>query len=246
MKLIQLNCWGGKLNTSLKRFFESEQPDFVTLQEATNLRMRPGSVLAPHDEFLPLSTFPHHFFAPVFSYQYMHELADLGNAIISTHEPDSSHFEYTHNSFVKNIDSLETNDYNVRNFAHCEYSINDKKLHVITHHGYHDPHTKDGSEENTKQLEAIGKYIDGLEGAVILAGDLNLHPGSSSLKPLNERLRNLCEEFNIESTRNELAKRPGEVIDYIFASDDLNISGFQASDVLVSDHRALILEFDIG
>jgi endonuclease/exonuclease/phosphatase (EEP) superfamily protein YafD len=83
-----------------------------------------------------------------------------------------------------------------------------------------------------------------LSGPVILTGDFNLVPGSKSLEPLNKMLRNLSIEFRLSTTRNQLTHK-NEVCDYIFVNDKVQVKQFEASDALISDHKALILDFEI-
>lgn len=244
MKLIQLNCWGGKLGTALTRLMDDEQPDFACLQEAYLIEDRPGSVLSAPEKFLNIKTWPHHNNAPVFGIRYMHGIYDLCNCVISKIRPINESTVYTRGIYNPDLDSL-TDDYNVRNFAHSEYLVNGNKLHIISHHGHHEAGSKKGSTENTEAMELIGSYVDKLEGEVILAGDMNIDINSKSLQPIESRLRNLCKEFEIKSTRNKLAKRPNEVIDYVFVSKGVKVDNFAASEEIVSDHAALILEFNL-
>lgn len=241
---MQLNCWGGKLGTQLLRLVAEENPDIVCLGEATDLTERPGSVLDPYRKFLPEKDYPYDIFAPAFSYRYMHELAGLGNAIVSKLEIQDAHVKFVKNHFMEDIDSVDSEDYNNRNFVHTVINTPNGLVNVLTHHGHHSPHGKDGSQENTDQIIKLMNYVNKLSGPVILTGDFNLHPGSTSLEPINKRLRNLSTEFNLETTRTELAKRE-EVIDYIFVNDKIKVLDFYTSDIIASDHKALLLDFDL-
>ncbi len=244
VKLMQLNCWGGKLGTQLQRLIAEEKPDIVCLGEATDLAERPGSVLDPYRKFLPEADYPYDIFAPAFSYRYMHELAGLGNAVVSKFKIESEYIEFVKNHFMEDIDSVDSDDYNNRNFVHATIKTDKGLINVLTHHGHHSPHGKDGSVENTEQILKLTDYIDKLDGPIILTGDFNLHPNSKSLEPIHKTLRNLPTEFKLKTTRTELAKRE-EVIDYIFVNDDIKVLDFFTSNILVSDHKALILEFDL-
>lgn len=244
MKLIQLNCWGGKLGTPLVNFMQDEDPDFVCLQEGCVIKKRPGSVLLGPDHFLPLDKWPHHTFGFVYSFRYMHEMAKLCNVTVSKTKPAKEEVVYVTGEYKEDLDSL-VDDYNVRNYVYTRYETDKGPLNVITHHGNHEPDHKNGGPENSKQIEKIAKFIDTLDGPVIFTGDLNITPSSDSLKPIHERLVDLCVEYELDTTRNELSKRPVEVIDYIFVSKDIKVKKFVASDKIVSDHKALILEFDL-
>jgi len=93
-------------------------------------------------------------------------------------------------------------------------------------------------------MKELVQYIKKLEGAVILTGDFNLAPHSKSLEQLNKMLSNLSVKANLDTTRNQLTYKK-EVCDYIFVNDQVKVKSFEASDELVSDHKALILEFYI-
>jgi len=242
--LLQLNCWSGKLGTQLQRLEQETSPDIVCLQEAYLISSRPGSVFTPPSEVFDPDKYPHAVFGKFSSQRYMRELADFGNMIIAKEGFVETHVEYTTGESIEDIDAAKGDSYNIRNFIHACIEVEGKNLHVLNHHGYHSPEGKDGSDEGTRQLQIIADYMATLVGPIVFAGDLNLHPDSPSLEPIRKRLRNLPKEFGIESTRTELAKRQ-EVIDYIFVSDDVVVNDFYASDRIASDHKALILEFDL-
>jgi endonuclease/exonuclease/phosphatase (EEP) superfamily protein YafD len=113
----------------------------------------------------------------------------------------------------------------------------------LTHHGYHIPDHKNGDEETLRQMKQLGEYIDSLDGPIILTGDFNLAPHSESLEQINARLINLCTQHRLKTTRTHLTHKT-EVCDYIFVNNKVSVKSFQASDEIVSDHKALILEFD--
>jgi endonuclease/exonuclease/phosphatase (EEP) superfamily protein YafD len=134
--------------------------------------------------------------------------------------------------------------YNIKNFQHVQVETR-SNFHLINHHGYHVEGSKEGNAETLKQMQAIKKYISGLKGPVIMSGDFNLSPNSESIKVFDDVLVNLSREQSIVTTRNELSSRPVEVCDYIFVSTDVKVTSFSVSESIVSDHRALILEFEI-
>ncbi len=243
---MQLNCWSGKLATQIKRFRDAENPDIVCLQEDYLTIERPGSIFASSNELFPSDSYPHRAFGKVQSYRFMHRLDDFGNTIISKYPIISSKVTFTRGN--KPVEDTEIGDgsgsYNTRNFIHAKIDVNGQILHVLTHQGHHDPHSKDGSPENTRQMQRIADYVDALEGPVILTGDFNLHPKSTSLKPIHSRLNNLCTEYGIKNTRSILAKRK-EVIDFVFVNKAIEVKDYWASDMIVSDHKALILDFNI-
>ena len=86
--------------------------------------------------------------------------------------------------------------------------------------------------------------------AKIFAQNLVSHNTSLLLvilsNPSNDKtsLINHTRENQIKTTLSQLSRVPVDVAcDYIFTSRDINIKKFSVSDVLVSDHKALILDF---
>ena len=132
----------------------------------------------------------------------------------------------------------------MRNFVHAVVDLNGQKLNLLTHHGYWIQEHKNGNPETLRQMKQLGEYIDDLDGPVILTGDFNLAPDSESIGLINQRLTNLSTKYKLTTTRTNLTHKK-EVCDYIFVSDDVKVKSFKASDEVVSDHKALILEFDV-
>jgi endonuclease/exonuclease/phosphatase (EEP) superfamily protein YafD len=89
----------------------------------------------------------------------------------------------------------------------------------------------------------IANYTDQLDGKVILTGDFNLAPNSSSLRPVDQVLKNLCVAASVETTRTFLTTKEG-VCDYIFVSGAVKVARFDVLGDIVSGHFALSLDFD--
>ncbi len=75
-----------------------------------------------------------------------------------------------------------------------------------------------------------------------MCGDLNLSPDSPSLKALNDQLANLSVTHGLERTYNQFSS-VDTVCDYIFVNDQVKVDDFRMSEAVISDHKALILEF---
>ena len=244
MKLIQLNAWGGRLEHLIEDFLKAEQPDIICLQEAVSFSTAPRSGLfITLEQIQKELNYPYEAFGPVFSFDYMNGVAKFGNAVLSrqpilSHETVFTHLEHTDN-FVWGDPGN-----NARNFVHAAVEIGSQTCHVISHHGYWIPEHKLGNEETEAQIKQISDYVAKLDGPLILTGDFNLAPDSKSLRPLNERLRNLSVDAKLKTTRNSLTYKT-EVCDYIFVNDAVKVDSFAASDKIISDHQALILEFEL-
>ena len=168
--------------------------------------------------------------------------AHFGNTILSRLPLLDTETTFTHLHHKANFD-LDDDDYNVRNLQHASVIIGGRKLHILNHHGHHIPSHKDGDQETERQCSIIAKKVSELDGPVILTGDFNLAPHSKSLEQINQVLQNLSIEAGLQTTRTQLTHKK-EVCDYIFVNNDVHVQSFRALDDLVSDHQALVLEFD--
>ncbi len=243
MKLIQLNIWGGKLLYRLMDFIAEQQPDFVCMQEVNDLKGPSNSLFATLDEIKDAGGFSYSFMSANFSYRYMQRNCGFGNAILSRLAFESQETIFTNGAHKDDFD-LTADDYNVRSLQHAVVSVNGSPLHILNHHGFLVPGSKEGNDQTLTYTRKIANIVDSLEGPVILAGDFNLTPASPSMQVLSERLTDLPAKFDIQNTYTEFNKHR-LVCDYIFVNDTVTVQNFHVSEALVSDHKALILDFDI-
>lgn len=242
MKLLQLNVWnGGKLPRQITQLVEEEKPDFLCLQEASSVQDYTG-IFFSVEEMQELFDLPYLSFAPGLTFNFMRKKASLGNAILSRHPFTRTETIYTNLGHNEDFDFSE-HDYNIRSLLHCTIDTSEDQLHLLTHHGHHVPSHKDGTDDTVRQMKQIHEYISNLEGPTILTGDFNLSPHSASLEIINKSMRNLSIEHRLKTTRNFLTEKQ-EVCDYIFVNGSVTVKKFYMSDKIVSDHTALILEFD--
>ncbi|MCA9343019.1 endonuclease/exonuclease/phosphatase family protein [Candidatus Saccharibacteria bacterium] len=243
MKLVQLNVWwGGKLGYNIKEFLKEEAPDILCLQEAMSAD-KTDSLFYPVQRISKDAEFKYTLFSPLISYSFMQGKVSMGNAILSRKPITESFTMFTNLEHTEDFDFF-VHDYNVRNLVHAKIKNGNKTINVLTHHGHHVPHHKEGNKETDRQCREIANYIKDLSGPVILTGDFNLSPHSKSLKPLNDMLENLPVKHKSKTTRNFLTHKQ-EVCDYIFINGKVKEKHFEVSEKIVSDHAALILEFDI-
>lgn len=83
-----------------------------------------------------------------------------------------------------------------------------------------------------------------LDGGVVLCGDLNLSPESESVKHLGTLLSNLSVDYSLKTTRSRLTYK-NEVCDYIFVNEQIDAKDLSMDETIISDHNALILDFDL-
>ncbi|MDP3993195.1 MAG: endonuclease/exonuclease/phosphatase family protein [bacterium] len=244
MKLIQLNLWQGKLVNQIEDLLNEERPDILCLQEVIDVPKGDGVIFYTVEEIRKQFKTPIIFLSPVFTFHYMNRVANFCNGIITNYPIVRSETIFTHESFVEKLDLAER-ETNMRNFQHATIDLPGKKLlHVLNHHGYRVAEHKNGDEKSLEQCQMIADYASSLDGPVILTGDFNLVPDSASIEKINEVLTNLTLKAKLKTTRTSLTRKT-EACDYIFVSKDIKVKSFKASDAVVSDHQALILEFDI-
>jgi endonuclease/exonuclease/phosphatase family metal-dependent hydrolase len=243
MKLLQINAWAGKLGYPLLNLFSEEKPDILCAQEVIDIHGDTGGFFWAIEKMQEVLKTDYTLFSPVFSFPFMRRQADFGNCIMSKFPIREEETIYTYEKYNPNFD-INEDEYNVRNMQHVVIVIGKKSLHVLNHHGYHNYHHKNGSGETARQMELISKYIDKLDGPIILAGDFNLKPQSKSLGKINRQLINLSIKYGLKTTRTILTNKR-EVCDYVFVNDQVKVNKFYASEAIASDHQALVLEFDI-
>ena len=242
MKLLQLNAWGGRLEKQIVQLLKEQSADLVCLQEAISTK-GDGALSVTVEQLQKYANYGHAYCSPVFSFHLMNKDALFGNAILSRLPLATAETIFTNQQFKADFD-FDSDDYNIRNFQHVTFNLGNHTLHVLNHHGHHIHQHKNGDEQTLRQMNQIAQYILKLEGPIILTGDFNLEPESSSIGVINLILRNLSSEYGLKTTRTQFTPKM-EVCDYIFVSDEVKVSDFKALDDLVSDHKALILEFEI-
>lgn len=244
MKLIQLNIWGGKLGRQIIDFLQAEQPDIVCMQEVNDLEGRAGyKFFATLDEIKAGSDLDNAFMSPAYASRYMERELEYGNAIASKFPISSSRTVFTNGQYKRNFD-ITKDDGNIRNLQVVELDTAGTKLNLLNHHGYHIKGSKAGDDNTIKAMQTIAQTIDSLHGPVILCGDFNLAPDSQSINIINQKLTNLSIANKLRSTYNQFGTSD-TVCDYIFVNNLVKVRSFKMSDEAVSDHKALILDFDI-
>jgi endonuclease/exonuclease/phosphatase family metal-dependent hydrolase len=243
MKLVQLNAWGGRLEYKILDFFKKINADIICLQEAIDFKGESG-LFASIVQIQDKAQTKYSAIAPVFSYNYMDSVAEFGNCILSKFPVLKSETIFTNLEHTKNFSFDKHKTAAMRNFLHTSIQTPQGNIEVVTHHGHHVAEHKNGNEETTRQIKQIADYVSTLSAPLVLTGDFNLAPHSQSLTALNDKLNNLSMSHRLNTTRTPLTHKT-EVCDYVFVNDKIKINKFYASDEVVSDHSALIIDFEI-
>jgi endonuclease/exonuclease/phosphatase family metal-dependent hydrolase len=120
---------------------------------------------------------------------------------------------------------------------------------VVAHlHGLRDPSGKGDTPERAAQAEAVAAALaafqHGADEPMVLAGDLNLLPGSAFFGRMAELgLSDLVTANGIADTRTALYAKPQRHANYMLVRDPGPVERFDApAEPVVSDHRPLVLE----
>lgn len=241
MKIIQLNTWGGRLGKQIIELLLREEADIVCLQEAIEMPGGYSFLFEDLEEIKIHTNYQHCFFSPQFGYKIMKREARSGLAIMSNLPFLETYETFTRLQYINNFDLLDT-DYNIRCLQHVKVAYKGQNINILNHHGHHIQEHKKGDEETQRQCKMIVDYIQKLQEPVVLCGDFNLTPDSKSIEQINNILINQVKKHDVLTTRTPLTHK-SEVCDYIFTSPKIKVTNFQVLDDVVSDHKALLVEF---
>lgn len=240
---MTLNMWQGRLERVLLKHLEGSGLDFACMQEAVNFEGKSLGLITSYQKVGSSLGLHEQFFSKLISSKLGNKELEFGNVIYS-----ATAFAQTSTVFTigqhKDDFNFDQDDYNIRAFQHVQVLVNGKKLNILNHHGHHIDSHKLGDDETLRQIKQIIDYIKTLDGSVILCGDFNLAPESESIKLLDTALVNLSSKYSLKTTRSKLTYK-NEVCDYIFISSDIKVNSFEMDETIISDHNALILDFDL-
>ncbi len=132
----------------------------------------------------------------------------------------------------------------------CLKTPNNQTINLCNFHGHARPGDKLDNPDRLRQSQLIIDFFNNLSGPKIIGGDFNLDFNSKSVSMFEDHgYRNLIKEFNIPTTRNEIAWAQFEnkqlYADFLFISPDIKVTNFTVPNVLISDHLPMILEIEI-
>lgn len=249
MKLIQLNIWQGRLLGQALKFLEREQPDFVCLQEVYSAPSRPDLF----DVFRHFGTLeaikaalPNYdcYFSPTYDVRVLGETVRYGNAILSKF-PLRDQETFFISGEHKTIETFQ--QINVRNLQRVRVEFDENRsFSLINHQGFWDANPL-GNEQSVEKMRHVAGIVGETERPIIFCGDLNISPASPALRVFDKlKLRNLTVERGVTTTLSSVHRAGvGVVCDYIFSSPEIAVRDFGVSEELISDHKAMGIEFDV-
>jgi endonuclease/exonuclease/phosphatase family metal-dependent hydrolase len=250
MKLIQLNVWQGRLIKDVVAFIKEEQPDILCAQEVLDCK---GTIPVPNEMFESLARikeagdFPYVFFAPTFSAEAAGTIYSYGNAILSRHPLQDQRTIFTNGEYTALMTDKNYQN-NTRNMQIARVVTDDAKQYTIVNHHAHWELSDLGSVMSIEKMEVVAEHLRDLPKPIIFAGDLNIRGASPAMAPINELLEDLTTSHHIATTLSRLSpisRTKSVPCDHVCISKDVHVVKYTASDVLVSDHLALVCEFSL-
>lgn len=227
MKIISLNAWRGEMEKELEKYIRQHESstDIFCFQEAQlNCELVRNKVL---NRWLSLTA------------RYYYEGPDEEFARTTCFKN-----QYT----LMGSGTLFGQDQKKLIALWVHLKTEEQEYWIVNVHGTSTPVEKNDSPERIAQSQKIIDFLSDKKGQRVVMGDFNLNPDTESVK-LFERVgyRNLIREFNIDTTRNEIAwaKYPDNkhlFADYTFVSPEVTVLDFQVPKNEVSDHLPMELE----
>lgn len=246
MKLLQLNIWEGKLLKEILSFIEKEQPDILCLQEVYSCK---GDIKLPDfmfdslERIIERTGYQHSFFTPVFTTIYADVPASFGIAILSRYPLENQQSIFTNGEYIAR--QTATNYIpNSRVLQWCQVVADDKTFSLANHHGHLEVDPL-GSQISIEKMQFVKAKLEYLPQPLIFSGDLNIKGESPAMRVFDGFLTDLTATNQIPTTLSQFGKVANVACDHILVSDDVNVKDFHVTDDLVSDHKALVLEFDL-
>jgi len=262
MKLISLNI-SIKLDNAhqVVEFLHAQNADILALQELVNPldeAVFPMYQSKKIIEEATADTLPYRFFGPLRYAEASRAhgkirrdfggMVEQGNEILSAYPFVNTSNEHYYKSYEYSSDrtNFATEDHpRAVQVATC--TIDGKSLQLLNLHGLRSE-GKLGDERTLAQCTYVLEAALRKKTPTIIAGDFNLLPDNPGIRLLSNEFRNLIDEFHITATRpifQDSLESGGNVVDYIFVNDLIEVKVFTTIDTTISDHLALLLEFEI-
>lgn len=261
VRLVSLNAWGGRLAGALLPWLAEADPDVLCLQEVTRaVEPHPGPLWFTDGE-APLFQRAD-LFADVRAALPGHDatFCPAMRGVLHDAEGRAVASAFGVATFVRReIPVLGQ----VQGFVHGDFrgdgwgpppvprtlhGVRLPGLRVAHLHGLRDPAGKHDTPARAAQAERIAALLGALGPAgapLVLAGDLNLLPGSATF----DRLAGLglCDLVGDADTRTSHYAKAPRSADYLLVTPGVPVGRFEVvAEPEVSDHRALLLELAVS
>lgn len=255
MRLITLNCWGGRRIDALLDFFARRGPevDVFCLQEVFDGDQ--AKIDARHPTM-------HGLRGDLF-FSIMMTLRDHQGYFARWEDRDRMSTAIFVRRSMPVLDARERlvyeperpvhegdKVYSPRKLQTVTLADGDRKFLVANLHGLWINGPKDDTVDRIRQSRLVSEALNAHAGPKVLCGDFNLLPHTASVRMLEveAQLRNLVLDYEVTSTRTPLYRSyddPNEpnFADYVMPSRDLEVKRFEVLPDVVSDHAPLYAEF---
>lgn len=260
MKLVSLNTWGGKIYQPLVDFIRqhSKDTDIFCLQEVystetevkeykdirTNLLNELKKILPDFQVFCSIEI---RGFDPIsrpvnFDLTFSKAIFIKDHFKVNNPEDILLYGNREEKSLKKDFSNLAVT------LQSIEFTVHEKKFTIVNIHGTPFPGDKLDTSLRIEHSHKIKRFLNSKPGAKIMVGDFNLLPATKSIKMLEDNMRNLIKEFNIQRTRSKLSPFYGRTdfqkfADYTFVSNEVQVKSFEVPKLEISDHLPMILQF---
>ena len=236
MRIIYLNCWWDSLifDRTLEYVNKSIlQTDIFCLVEITSERFeRLNSILKPY--------------STKFAFDPSLKNAKNGQAMFVRNNLNIQNYKQM--LLYDSWDDSEVPGY----LQTVDIKNEEKTFKVACLQGMAHPGNKNDTDMRIDQSKKVLEFIGDTNLPTIVGGDLNLNPGTESIKMFEKAgYRNLVKEFNIKDTRGKINHeiyKDDEIqyfADYIFVSPGIKVKKFEVPNVEISDHLPLVLDFEL-
>ncbi|WP_425364060.1 endonuclease/exonuclease/phosphatase family protein [Candidatus Tisiphia endosymbiont of Hybos culiciformis] len=243
LKLISFNIWGGHIRQPLLEFIKLHTDiDIFCFQEVYNNALHK---ISTDDKDVSLNIFseisvllPKHsaFFTPIVGNGYgigmfiKKKFNILAKGDINIHD---------------NPNYIGRGPTHSRKMQWLNFRIDDQDYTIFNVHGLWNGMGKTDTQERISQSQRIKDFVSTINTHKILCGDFNLTLDTTSVKILENGMRNLIRIYNIKSTRTSMYTKKESFADYIFTSPKIIVNTFKVLKDEVSDHSPLLLEINI-
>ena len=249
LKIIQVNIFKGKYLDNLVKFIKEEDPDLITMQEVTagNFNLyeeKSANVFNILKEKLG--------YFGVFNGDLKiknDSKSEFGNAVFSKYEIISKAVIVLKPFREITMEELDGNGEDIReliprHLLDAVIKVEGNKIHVISWHGAWTAPPTD-TNETLKQADKVAAYLDSLDDAFLLGGDLNNIVTNKTVGTINKVANNLMINSGVVQTTHPTIHKiapKGFMIDYIFTSSHFKLKNLYVPQIIVSDHLPVIVE----
>lgn len=249
MKLISLNTGTGMFLDPLLTFLttQRETTDIFCLQEVTNGTNPNADV---HDLQAIINPILSDYTAYIFDYE------SYGGGSIITYinsKKISVQSVMTSDLHHEIVTTKRGEEHNASLIIDTTIQHDTWNIHIINIHGLRHPWDKLDTDSRDIQTEKLIAYITQHkpQDRFIIIWDFNLAPNTKLITTLSEKFINLNTKFNITDTRGAGSPYYGRedyqwFADYAFSSKNLHCTNFTTYEEVVSDHKALLLDFNLS